>query len=229
MSERAAVIDVPTQLGTVPNAITAARTLGAVALAVAAVSTASAALAVAAYLCYWIGDVLDGAAARLLRQETRAGAVFDIIADRACCGPCAGALLVLRPDLAVPVGVFLCQFLVLDCLLSLAFVRWPVLGPNYFATVHPGVYRWNWSPPAKAVNTAGVVTLALLAPTPWWATGAAAIVLAVKAVSLWTVARLGPRSVPRRRPGEPRPRSHHDGRGTRLTTVSRRRAAPACR
>ena len=183
-------IDAPIRLVTVPNAVTAARTVAAIALALAAVTRVSVGWAVAAYLCYWLGDMLDGASARVLRQETRAGAVFDIVADRACCGACAAALLVLRPDLAVPVGVFLGQFLVVDCLLSLAFTRWPILSPNYFYLVHRGVYRWNWSPPAKAVNTAGLVLLALVAPSPWWSTSFALGVTAIKVVSLRTVAAL---------------------------------------
>jgi len=114
---------------------------------------------------YWIGDIADGMAARGLRQETRAGAVLDIVADRACTALCAAALLVLRPGTALPVAVFLIQFMVLDCLLSLSFLRWPLLSPNYFGQVHRPVYRWNWSPLAKALNSGGVVVLVLVAPS----------------------------------------------------------------
>ena len=152
----------------VPNAITAVRTVVSMALAVWAVTEASVAVAVAAYACYWAGDILDGLAARLLRQETRAGAVFDIVADRACCSLCASALLVLRPAAALPVAIFLIQFMVLDCLLSLAFLRWPILGPNDFGVVHRQVDRWNWSPPAKAINTGGLVVLVFMVPSPIW-------------------------------------------------------------
>ncbi|MEV4641504.1 CDP-alcohol phosphatidyltransferase family protein [Actinoplanes sp. NPDC049548] len=173
-----------------PNAITAVRTVVAMALAVSAVARPSVALTAGAYVTYWAGDILDGFAARRLDQETRAGAVFDIVADRACTALCAAALLVLRPDVALPIAVFLAQFMVADCLLSLSFLRWPLLGPNYFGSVHRGVYRWNWSPAAKALNTGGVVGLALLAPSPWWATGLAAAVAVVKAASLVTVSRL---------------------------------------
>ena len=45
-------------------------------------------LLVAAYAVYWVGDIADGWAARRLGQETRAGAVLDIVSDRAarpCC------------------------------------------------------------------------------------------------------------------------------------------------
>jgi len=179
----------PITLLNVPNAITAVRTAGSVGLAVAALSHRSARLLVAAYLIYWIGDILDGAAARALGQETRTGAVFDIVADRSCTSACAAALVVLRPATALPIAVFLVQFMVVDQLLSLMFLRWPLLGPNYFARVDRRIYRWNWSPPAKALNTAAVVILAVCAPPP------AAVVFAlgvavVKVVSLVSAAKL---------------------------------------
>ncbi|MEU8284351.1 CDP-alcohol phosphatidyltransferase family protein [Micromonospora sp. NPDC048905] len=179
----------PVTLLNVPNAITAVRTAGAVGLAVAALTQRSAHLLVAAYLLYWIGDILDGAAARSLGQETRTGAVFDIVADRACTSACAAALIVLRPATALPIAVFLVQFMVIDQLLSLMFLRWPLLSPNYFARVDRRVYLWNWSPPAKALNTAAVVLLAIFAPMPVAVTFALAVA-AVKIVSLVCAAKL---------------------------------------
>lgn len=174
----------------VPNAITIVRTVASVILAVTAIVEASVALAVAAYLVYWIGDILDGLSARLLGQETRVGAVFDIVSDRACTSLCAASLLVLRPDMALPLAIFLIQFMVIDTMLSLAFLRWPLLSPNYFYEVHRGVYRWNWSPPAKALNTAALVVLVLVSPSPLWPAGFALAIVAVKTVSLVVVARL---------------------------------------
>jgi CDP-diacylglycerol--glycerol-3-phosphate 3-phosphatidyltransferase len=172
----------------VPNVITGLRTLAAIGLAVASISAGSRSLVVAAYLCYWLGDMLDGLSARWLGQETRVGAVFDIVADRACASLCAAALLALRPYLALPVGVFLVQFTLVDCLLSLSFLRWPILGPNYFGTIDRTVYRWNWSPPAKAVNSGGLILLAVFAPTLWWPTSLALAVLVIKVLSLKAVA-----------------------------------------
>lgn len=174
----------------VPNAITLVRTVAAMVLAVMAIAEADVALAVAAYLVYWIGDILDGLSARLLGQETRVGAVFDIISDRGCTSLCAAALLVLRPDMALPLAIFLIQFMVIDTMLSLAFLRWPLLSPNYFYEVHRGVYRWNWSPPAKALNTGALVVLVLVAPSPLWPTAFTLAVTVVKVVSLIAVARL---------------------------------------
>ncbi|MEU1887537.1 CDP-alcohol phosphatidyltransferase family protein [Micromonospora sp. WMMD987] len=179
----------PVTLLNVPNTVTAVRTAGSFALAVAALTHRDAHLLVAAYLVYWIGDILDGAAARALGQETRTGAVFDIVADRACASACAAALLVLRPGTALPIAVFLVQFMVVDQLLSLMFLRWPLLSPNHFANVDRRIYRWNWSPPAKALNTAAVVLLAIVAPTAAAVTFALGVA-AVKVVSLVSAARL---------------------------------------
>lgn len=173
----------------VPNAITAVRTACSIGLAVAALNYRSTHLLVIAYLIYWIGDILDGLAARTLGQETRTGAVFDIVADRACTSACAAALIVLRPVTALPIAVFLVQFMVIDQLLSLMFLRWPLLSPNYFARVDRHIYRWNWSPPAKALNTAAVVILAIFAP-PAAAVAFALAVAVVKVVSLVTAAGL---------------------------------------
>jgi CDP-diacylglycerol--glycerol-3-phosphate 3-phosphatidyltransferase len=179
----------PVTLLNVPNAVTAVRTATSVGLAVAALTHRSAHLLVAAYLIYWVGDILDGAAARALGQETRAGAVFDIVADRACTSACAAALVVLRPATAVPIAVFLVQFMVVDQLLSLMFLRWPLLSPNHFGRVDRRIHRWNWSPPAKALNTAAVVLLAICTPAAV-AVAFAAGVAAVKVVSLIAAAKL---------------------------------------
>ena len=55
-----------------------------------------------AYAVYWVGDIADGWAARRLGQETRAGAVLDIVSDRACTAVlCVGSS---RPAEALPVA-----------------------------------------------------------------------------------------------------------------------------
>jgi phosphatidylglycerophosphate synthase len=179
----------PIALVNIPNTITAVRTAVAVGLAMTALTHHSGHLLVVAYLVYWVGDMLDGASARALGQRTRAGAVFDIVADRACTAACAAALVVLRPTIALPITVFLVQFMVVDQMLSLMFLHWPLLSPNDFGVVHRGLYRWNWSPPAKAINTAAVVILSIFAPA-LVATAAALGVATVKTVSLILAARL---------------------------------------
>ena len=80
--------------------------------------------------------------------------------------------------------VFLLSFLVLDTMLSLAFLCWPVLSPNYFHLVDRRVWALNWSPVAKVANTAGVIG-AIAFGQYLLALGVAVAVVAVK---LWSVA-----------------------------------------
>jgi CDP-diacylglycerol--glycerol-3-phosphate 3-phosphatidyltransferase len=174
---------------TVPNIITAVRTAAALAVGVAALVSGSWALLVAAYGCYWLGDVLDGWSARRLRQETRVGAVFDIVSDRACTAVLCLTLVTLIPETAVVAVVFLLSFMVLDTILSLAFLCWPLVSPNNFHLVDRWVWALNWSPPAKAVNTAGVI-VAIAFDQYLLALGVAVTVLAVKLWSAAAVIRL---------------------------------------
>ena len=130
--------------------MTVVRTVVAVGLGLVGVATGDLAVLAVAYAVYWVGDILDGWAARRLGQETRLGAVLDIVSDRACTSVlCAG--LVAHVGGVVPVAVvFLLSFMVLDTMLSLAFLCWPLVGPNEFHLVDHRVWRLNWSPPAKA-------------------------------------------------------------------------------
>ncbi|SHN39017.1 CDP-alcohol phosphatidyltransferase family protein [Cryptosporangium aurantiacum] len=174
---------------TVPNGITVVRTLAAVVAGVVAVVCASMTLLVVAYGVYWLGDMLDGWAARRLDQETRAGAVLDIVSDRACTAVLCVGLVVLVPNTAVVASVFLPSFMVLDTMLSLAFLCWPVVSPNYFHLVDRRVWALNWSPAAKALNTAGVIGAVAVGQYQW----ALVLALAVLVVKLWSavaVARL---------------------------------------
>lgn len=176
-------------LGTWPNLTTLVRTVLAVGLGAAAVARADVALLAAAYAVYWVGDVADGWLARRLGQETRVGAVFDIVGDRACTVLLCGGLVAARPDAWLVAGVFLVSFAVVDTMLSLSFLHWDLLGPNDFHLVDRTVWLLNWSPLAKTLNTAGVVGLILLGAYSA-ALGLAVAVLAVKVVSVARVASL---------------------------------------
>ena len=172
-----------------PNRISLARTVLALGFGAVAATERSLLLLAVAYAVYWVGDVLDGWVARRTGTETRQGAVLDILCDRASCGMLAVTLLGLLPGAAPAITVFLLQFMVVDCMLSLGFLRWPVLSPNYFWAVDRTIYRWNWSPPAKATNTAALI---LVVAAGWYGT---ALVLAlaqlvVKSVSLVALTRL---------------------------------------
>jgi phosphatidylglycerophosphate synthase len=171
---------------TVPNVVTATRTVIAVLLGTIAVATGDLMLLAVAYGVFWVGDIADGWSARKLGQETRAGAVFDIVCDRACTGIlCVGLVASVPPALPVVV-VFVLSFMVLDSMLSMAFLCWPVLSPNYFHVVDRRVWQLNWSPLAKAANTAGVVG-ALALELFSVAVAVAVVVLGIK---LWSARRV---------------------------------------
>ena len=142
---------------TVPNVVTAGPDRGRGAARRVAVAAGDLALLAVAYGVFWVGDIADGWSARRLGQETRAGAVFDIVCDRACTGVLCVGLVASVPAALPVVVVFVLSFMVLDSMLSLAFLCWPVLSPNYFHVVDRRVWQLNWSPLAKAANTAGVV------------------------------------------------------------------------
>lgn len=169
---------------TVPNLVTVIRTAAAVALGLVAVRTGSTPLLVAGYAVYWVGDILDGLVARRLDQETRIGAVADILCDRLCTVTLCAGLVGALPDKRPAVAVFLVQFVVADLVLSLGALRWPVLSPNYFACIDVPLYRWNWSPPAKAINSAAVVLVAALTGSVVIGVALACAGLVVKLVSL---------------------------------------------
>ena len=186
--------DVPRPLpvepvATLANGVTLVRTVVAVGIGVGAVAAGSLTLVAAGYAVYWVGDILDGAAARWRHQETRQGGVFDVVSDRACTGVLAAGFIVVRPESALPLGVFLVQFMVLDCMLTLAFLHWPIVSPNYFWVVDRRVWLLNWSPPAKAANTGAVVVFLALG----WVVAATVVALVVTIVKVWSlreVARL---------------------------------------
>jgi CDP-diacylglycerol--glycerol-3-phosphate 3-phosphatidyltransferase len=175
------------RLTTAANGVTLARTVVAVPLGLWALVLTSAPLLVLAYCVYWIGDIADGWLARRRGEETRTGAVLDIVSDRACSSVLVCGLMMLQPQLWPALTVFLVQFMVVDCVLSLSFVRWPwLLSPNYFFRVDSAIYRLNWSPAAKAANTAGVVLVVSAGHLPT----ALTVAVAQLAIKIWSAARL---------------------------------------
>jgi CDP-diacylglycerol--glycerol-3-phosphate 3-phosphatidyltransferase len=171
---------------TVPNVVTLVRTVAAVTIGELGIVSGSLVLVVVAYAVFWVGDIADGWLARHLHQETRAGAVFDIVCDRACVAVLCVGLLAALPGIAALALVFLLSFMVLDAMLSLAFLCWPVLSPNYFYVVDRRVWQLNWSTPGKAANSAGVIAAVALGA---YVVGLA-IALAVLAVKLWSAWRV---------------------------------------
>ena len=178
------------QWGTGPTLVTAVRTVGTVVAWAVAVTTGGDGWLLAALLCYWIGDIADGVLARLTDRETRTGAVLDVLADRLSVCLVVVSYVTTHPSAAAPAAVFLVQFVVVDAYLTLAFIRWSLLSPNYFGLVDATVYRLNWAPLAKATNTSVVVLVWLGTGSPVAATVLAAAVLGVKWFSAVRVARL---------------------------------------
>lgn len=187
----------PQSWRTVANAVTAVRTVVALALAVHGFTQESIAWLGWGYLAYWAGDIADGALARALHQETRAGAVADVVCDRLCTVALGVGLWQVRPEMHLPIAIFLAQFAIVDLVLSLVFVRHPVLSPNYFFLVDRVIFRWNWSKPAKALNTS-VVIVCVAVLQWWWPAVVAACVAAL--IKSWSMARWWTRV----RPGRPR-------------------------
>lgn len=140
---------------------------------------------------YWVGDMADGAYARYFDCETRIGGVMDMLCDRINCAAFYLGFAALQHEMILPVAVYLFEFMVIDFFLSLAFLAWPIRSPNYFYEVDQRIYRWNWSKPAKAVNSSLFAVLLLV--TGWWWLGLiiACALLVVKCVSLKWLLELG--------------------------------------
>ncbi|WP_293782573.1 CDP-alcohol phosphatidyltransferase family protein [uncultured Aeromicrobium sp.] len=180
----------PGPFKTIPNLVTAVRTIAAAALGLIALGTDDRIpWLLAGYVTYWLGDSLDGLLARLLDQETRAGAVFDICSDRLCTAVLACGLALEQPHLVVPIAIFLLNFMVVDNVLSLSFLLWPIVSPNYFGRVDQTVFRYNWSHLAKALNNVGIVVVVVIGDL-WLALAIVIAQLAVKIASCVRVARL---------------------------------------
>lgn len=148
-------------------------------------------LLVIGLVVYWVGDSLDGQVARRMHHETRIGAVLDIMSDRFCAAAFYLGLAWLHPEFTIPVLIYLAEFMVVDCFLSIAFLAWKIRSPNYFYVVDRTTYLYNWSHPAKAVNSALFAVLLLVTRMPWLGVVIASALLVFKIASLVRVARIG--------------------------------------
>ena len=179
------------RLGTSANVVTLLRTAATLVLAGLAVQQESLELLVAALVAYWVGDILDGTVARIRGCETRVGAALDILCDRLSAAAFYLPLAWLMPDLVWPVMVYLTEFMVVDCFLSLAFLAWPIRSPNYFYVVDRPLWLWNWSKPGKAVNSSIFAVLLLVTESVAVGLVVASALLVLKSVSLARLMRLG--------------------------------------
>jgi len=179
------------RIGTSATIVTGVRTVAAVVLAGIAAREESLTLLVAALVVYWLGDMLDGFVARIRGCETRIGAALDILSDRFCAAAFYVGLMWLEPGYAPAVLIYLAEFMVVDCYLSLAFLAWPIRSPNYFFVVDRPLWLWNWSKPGKAVNSSLFAVLLLVTGWVWVCAAIAVALLALKCVSLARLARIG--------------------------------------
>lgn len=179
------------RLGTPATVVTALRVVLTLLLGGMAIREESLPLLVASLAVYWVGDIVDGTIARVMRCETRIGAVLDILCDRISAAVFYLGLAWLAPEFTLPVLVYLTEFLVVDAFLSLAFLAWPIRSPNYFHVVDHTIWLWNWSKPAKAANSAIFAVILLATGEPLVGLAVAAALLAVKCASLARLARLG--------------------------------------
>lgn len=174
-----------------PTAVTVARTVVSLALGLAGIAAGSLTLLLWSLGVYWVGDTLDGELARLLDQETRAGAVADILSDRLCSAVFYCGLLTVMPEMVLPVGIYLANFMVVDMLLSLAFLAWPLSSPNYFYRVDRTLWLANWSRIGKGLNSGLIALLMIVTGSVWLSATFAALVLGAKIASLVRLSRLG--------------------------------------
>ncbi len=179
------------RVGTSATMITFARTVAAVAIAGVAAREQSLVLLLVALGVYWVGDSLDGYVARIRGCETRIGAVLDILCDRLCAAAFYVGLMWLSPELAPAVLLYLAEFMVVDCFLSLAFLAWPIRSPNYFYVVDRQLWLWNWSKPGKAVNSSLFALLLVATGQVWLGVAVALALLTLKCASLVRLVRLG--------------------------------------
>lgn len=189
------------RLWTGATVITFVRTIVTLVLSLWAAYEGSLALLIAGVLVYWIGDSLDGEWARWFDCETRIGAVVDMMCDRLSCGAFYLGLVWLEPSgffsdepmtwIAVPIGIYLFEFMVIDMYLSLAFLAWPIRSPNYFHVVDRRIYLWNWSRVGKAANSGAFAVILLVTGWVWLGVVIALALLVLKCVSLRWLLQLG--------------------------------------
>jgi CDP-diacylglycerol--glycerol-3-phosphate 3-phosphatidyltransferase len=167
--------------------MTFVRTAIAVVLAVFAAMQSSELLLFAAIAVYWVGDIADGIIARKLHQEMRSGAVLDIMADRLCVAIIYLTYGFMNPEMIWAIGIYLFEFMFIDGFLSLAFLFWPLLSPNYFYLVDKKIFDLNWSPLGKVANSSFFLFATVLVGSPLLS---AAIALAVTGVKIYSLRRL---------------------------------------
>lgn len=128
---------------------------------------------------HWLGDVLDGFYARRFKQETVLGAEIDIIADRVEILFFYLIFLTFHPGLYLAVVIYVLDFAFVDFYLSYQFQKYDIISPNYFYKVDRTVYRLNYSPGGKFINSTVVTLILIFLPRLHWLAGLIALGLIV--------------------------------------------------
>jgi CDP-diacylglycerol--glycerol-3-phosphate 3-phosphatidyltransferase len=157
----------PENTFSVPNVITIIRFIGSLVFFMLAIVKMDLTYNFIGLVIHWIGDIVDGNWARFFKQETIVGAEIDIIADRVGFLFFYVLYLVFKPELALPVALFVINFAFIDFYLSYQFLKFGLISINYFYKVDRTVYRLNFSFLGKAANTV-VVTLTLIFFPQFW-------------------------------------------------------------
>jgi CDP-diacylglycerol--glycerol-3-phosphate 3-phosphatidyltransferase len=178
-------------VATLASAITLTRTIGCLVAVTWSIASGQVWWLFVGLAVHWLGDIADGIVARRRHEETRAGAVLDIVSDRLCIALYYVSYGHLHHSMLVPIAVFLFQFMVLDAHLSLAFLNWPLTSLNYFKLVDRIVYAWNWSTLGKAFNSGALVFLMLATRSPLACSVFAIAIAIVKVASLVRLHRTG--------------------------------------
>ena len=127
-----------------------------------------------------------------MRHETRIGAVMDILCDRFCAAAFYFGLIWLQPEHTWPVLVYLAEFMVLDCFLSLAFLAWPLRSPNYFYAVDRTIWALELVASPARPRTPRCSRCCCSPPAGrGWRPAIASALLVLKSVSLARLARIG--------------------------------------
>ncbi len=173
------------------SCVTFVRTFLAVGIAIVAIIHHDQQLLLVALLCYWVGDIADGIVARKMQCEMRSGALLDIVADRLCVAVIYLGYGFMHPDMLGAIGVYLVEFMFIDGFLSLTFLFWPLLSPNYFYLVDKRIFDLNWSPLGKVVNSSLFLLATLFVGSPLLSLVIVAIVTGVKLYSLRRLYQIG--------------------------------------
>lgn len=176
---------------TYASALTFIRTLLAVYFAILAAIYGNPSFLLVGLLCYWIGDIFDGILARLCKQEMRSGAIFDIMADRLCVSLIYLIYGWMHPGMLWPIGIYLFEFMFVDGFLSLSFLFWPLLSPNYFFLVDRRIFLLNWSPLGKVANSSFFLLATIFIGNPLVSAAIAVGVIGIKLYSLRRLYKIG--------------------------------------